>query len=271
MTHLILILDGPLQSWGGTAPFWSERPTETMPTLSGIAGLIANALGHNRGDPLIDGLADAELHVRADRPGKRIVDYHTVGGTPGTQGGVPRTNKGKYGKPSKHAILTSRHYLADAAFTVHWTPSHNLDIEEVAAALRCPRRPLYLGRRSCPPALAPLLAVTSLTAEEAFGVLPLLRDSPGQPASGDYYTEIAQSGETVPVACQSPGRVDAPSSEARFDVPVTFDPAHRWQQSSHRWIRNYTIQHPHEMHAGRGRIGRAAMLVALNRETPANE
>ena len=273
MSHLILILDGPLQSWGGTAPFWSERPTEAMPTLSGITGLIANAFGHRRSDPLIAGLADAELHVRADRPGRRIEDFHTIGGNPDNGKGVPRTNKGRYGEPATAAILTNRYYLSDAAFTVHWTPGTDLDAEQVAAALQHPRRPLYLGRRSCVPALDPLLGITDLDAAEAFSVLPLLADA-APPAPGDYYTEIAQPDGNVTVAHQSPGQISDAGGEARYDVPVTFDPAQRWQRSSHRWIRNYTIEYPPEMHAGRGRRGRAVMLDALNNPTskdPADE
>ena len=269
MKHLILVLDGPLQSWGGTAPFWSERPTERMPTLSGIAGLIANALGARRGDPL-DGLADAEMHVRADRPGRRVEDYHTIGGHPTGKDksrGVPRTGKGKHGKPSENAILTRRHFLADAAFTVHWTPGSGLSTHEVAAALRRPRRPLYLGRRSCPPGLPVLLAETDLTADEAFGALPLLAEmEPTRP--GDYFAAVAASAPRT-TAFQSPGRAGEPGSESRFDVPVTFDPARRWQLSSNRWIRNYTREYDRAQLAGRGRRGANAMLAALQQEEAA--
>ena len=271
MKHLILVLDGPLQSWGTTAPFWPERPTETMPTCSGVAGLIANALGYDRADPL-DGLTSAEMHVRADRPGRRIEDYHTVGGGD-ADGSVPQTGKGKRGKRATNAVITRRYYLADAAFIVHWTPGVGLTAAAVAAALRRPARALYLGRRSCPPAQPPLLAPTGLPADDVFAFLPLLAD-PTPPANyastGDYFDEVARAAHqgTTLISCQSPGAPGQPDAEARFDVPVTFDAARRWQESSHRWIANRTLPYPAAQFAGRGRQGRRAMLDALRiRET----
>ena len=265
MQHLILLLDGPMQSWGGTAPFWPERPTELMPTLSGIAGLIANALGADRCDHLT-GVADAEMHVRADRPGRRVEDYHTVGGgDPG--GGVPQTGKGKNHKRSNAAIITRRHYLADAAFIVHWTPGVGLDTVDVADALRSPRRPLYLGRRSCPPALPPLLGLTSLNADETFKTLPLLL-APDPAPDDDYFTAIGRAAHTISTICQSPGRPGEPNSEARYDIPITFDPALRWQSAGCRWVRNYAVTHTADQCAGRGRAGREAMLQALTAPHP---
>ena len=262
--HLILVIDGPLQSWGGTAPFWPERPTETMPTLSGIAGLIANALGRDRKEPL-DGLADAEMHVRADRLGQRIEDYHTIGGGD-PDGGILQTNQRNWLKRSDDAMITRRHYLADAAYVIHWTPGPGLEAATVAAALNAPRRPLYLGRRSCPPALPPLLSLTDLTPEEAFQTLPLLAEPhTGHVPSEDYFGEVAGSGTTLHIPCQSPGQPGDPNTEVRYDVPVTFDPAQRWQQASHRWIRNYSLPFISDQCAGRGRRGRSAMLEAIQK------
>ena len=271
MKHLLLVLDGPLQSWGSTAPFWPERPTEIMPTCSGVAGLIANALGYDRGARLED-LANAEMHVRADRPGRRIEDYHTVGGGD-PDGSVPQTGKGRRSKRAHNAIATRRHYLTDAAFTVHWTPAGSLTTAEAAAALRYPARPLYLGRRSCPPAQSPLLAETNLPAEEAFAILPLLADpaSATVPAAdGDFFADVARAAESdcALIACQSPGTPGQPGAEARYDVPVTFHPARRWQEASHRWIANRTRPYTADQFAGRGRQGRIRMLEALGIKEP---
>ena len=43
-TILVLRLEGPLQSWGENAK-WDFRDSSTMPTKSGIVGLLGCAMG----------------------------------------------------------------------------------------------------------------------------------------------------------------------------------------------------------------------------------
>jgi CRISPR system Cascade subunit CasD len=60
--------------------------------------------------------------------------------------------------PAHSTKVTHRHYVADAVFVAGVegdTPTMTL----LADALRCPRRPLFLGRRSCPPTRPILLDV----------------------------------------------------------------------------------------------------------------
>ena len=77
---LMLRLEGVLQSWGESSK-WDYRDSALMPTKSGIVGLIACAMGLERGNPEIDAIFDAiTLAVRADRPGVRMTDYHTASG-----------------------------------------------------------------------------------------------------------------------------------------------------------------------------------------------
>ncbi|MFB7176879.1 type I-E CRISPR-associated protein Cas5/CasD [Streptomyces sp. NPDC056257] len=150
---LLLRLTGPLQSWG-THSHFNERDTAAFPTLSGVLGLLACALGRPRHAPT-DDLARLSLTVRVDRPGVVLRDLHTVGG------GLPpkatvSTAEGKKRGGDTTTLLSHRTYLADAAFTCAVTgrPGNDADtrlITECAQALRLPRWPLYLGRRSCPP------------------------------------------------------------------------------------------------------------------------
>ncbi|MFJ1680151.1 type I-E CRISPR-associated protein Cas5/CasD [Streptomyces sp. NPDC088251] len=78
-THVLLVrLAGPLQSWGVNGRF-ARRDTHSRPTKSGVIGLCAAALGLPRDEPLGD-LAEVPFGVRADRPGRPLRDYHTVGG-----------------------------------------------------------------------------------------------------------------------------------------------------------------------------------------------
>ncbi|MFC7216856.1 type I-E CRISPR-associated protein Cas5/CasD [Streptomyces polyrhachis] len=145
MSSLLLRLAGPLQSWGERAAFPAIRDTAPFPTRSGLIGLISAAEGRGRErDP--QDYAALEFTVRVDRPGVLLSDYHTVGGgypknrTAATAGGG---NKGA-------AVITHRHYLADAVFVVAVTGPDD-DIERIGAALQSPYWAPHLGRRSCAP------------------------------------------------------------------------------------------------------------------------
>ncbi|WP_009998505.1 type I-E CRISPR-associated protein Cas5/CasD [Streptomyces clavuligerus] len=175
MITVLLHLAGPLQTWGATSR-WDEHTTLTRPTKSGITGLVAAALGRERADPL-DDLTALVFAVRCDRPGHLTADFHTAGGgsfgppppqhahrtglDPDRWYGAPRhptlTPAAERGTPpwrpeDRTAVLTRRHYLADAAFLAGLsTPDHHL-AHRIAHALTHPARLLCLGRRSCPPA-----------------------------------------------------------------------------------------------------------------------
>jgi len=152
MSVLLLRLAAPLQAWG-VASRHNTRTTELAPTKSGVVGLIANAMGRHRADP-VDDLAALRFGVRVDRPGELIVDYHTVSGASHAPGDAADqrlpTADGKRLSLAASTKVTVRHYLCDAVFVVGLEGEQS-KLEEVEAALRRPRRPLYLGRRSCPP------------------------------------------------------------------------------------------------------------------------
>ncbi|MEU0845659.1 type I-E CRISPR-associated protein Cas5/CasD [Streptomyces sp. NPDC005962] len=78
--HVLLIrLAAPLQSWGTVSRF-SRRDTHSRPTKSGLIGLCAAALGHDRAEEeKLRELAAVRFGVRADHPGTPVRDYHVVG------------------------------------------------------------------------------------------------------------------------------------------------------------------------------------------------
>ncbi|MFD8193099.1 type I-E CRISPR-associated protein Cas5/CasD [Streptomyces wuyuanensis] len=145
MSGLLLRLAGPLQSWGERSAFTAVRDTAPFPTRSALIGLFAAAEGIGRGGGLAR-YESLEFIVRVDRPGIRLIDYHTVGGglpkarTAATSGG---SNKGA-------AVITRRHYLADAVFVVA-VAGPDEDLARLAGALHHPHWAPYLGRRSCVP------------------------------------------------------------------------------------------------------------------------
>jgi CRISPR system Cascade subunit CasD len=192
---LVLLLAGPMQSWGERAAF-SRRDTLAHPTRSGIVGMLACALGQPR-TAALDWADDLTVHVRADRPGHLMQDFHTIGGGyPADQGlrnaeGKPRKNK--HGQAS--GTLTDRHYLADAAFTATVTSDDDALVARLAEALTQPRWPLYLGRKSCPPAYRVLLGTTTATGDQVLHSLPAYTPTPrvARPDSTDWFAAIASA------------------------------------------------------------------------------
>lgn len=146
---LVLRLEGALQSWGENAK-WDFRDSSTMPTKSGIVGLLGCALGENRGsDTLVELSKSITVAVRADRPGVKIVDFQTVQGF--SQDGKPQLMAAT-GKPKTtgNTILSPHAYLQDACFTV-FVETSDLWQKRIIAALNDPQWCLYLGRKNCVP------------------------------------------------------------------------------------------------------------------------
>ena len=152
---LFLRLEGPLQSWGERGR-WSVRDSAPEPTKSGVVGLLGCALGWAADDDLRALSAALQMGVRIDEPGVRLSDYHTIGGGYDTPALLTAEGKPKWSSGSPHTELSNRDYLADASFLVALQGEPGL-IDQLAAALADPVWVVFLGRKSCPPAL-PVLA-----------------------------------------------------------------------------------------------------------------
>lgn len=139
MTVLLLRLAAPLQSWGDSSRF-VQRNTRQEPTKSGVIGLIAAAQGRHRVDPIED-LAQLSYGVRTDQPGQLMRDFQTA-----QQWQTPKKDGSVQSLP-----LSYRYYLADAVFVAGVEADRSL-LEGIQEAIVSPVFPLYLGRRSCPPA-----------------------------------------------------------------------------------------------------------------------
>src|SRR5690242_16495672 len=155
MTVLLLKLAGPLQAWGSSSRF-AQRGTEIAPTKSGVIGMLAAAKGIRRTEPLTE-LLGLEFGVRLDQPGQILRDFQTA-----------RSLDGRSSAP-----LTYRFYLSDAIFLAAVHGEMAL-LHDLADALRRPRYPLYLGRRSCPPAGPVSLGVHDTNLDDALDSWPWL-------------------------------------------------------------------------------------------------
>ncbi len=136
MSVLLLCLSGPMQAWGVQSRF-GVRDTGREPSKSAIVGLLAAALGRSRNAP-IDDLAALRMGIRVDREGILLRDYHTAQYVYRAKGGIKETE------------LSTRYYLADAAFLVGLEGDQGL-LTTAYAALRNPQWSLFLGRRSFVP------------------------------------------------------------------------------------------------------------------------
>ncbi|MDT0382571.1 type I-E CRISPR-associated protein Cas5/CasD [Streptomyces sp. DSM 42041] len=187
---LLIQLGGtPLQSWGEHSAF-TDRDTAAHPTRSGLIGMIASAFGIPRDEAVADSpdapgqqalftrLTRLRFTIRYDRPGVRLRDFHTVGGGYPAHRTVP-TAKGGRRRPGQGTIVSHRHYLADAVFTIAVTAPDDPSLTaECAQALTAPHWPLHLGRRSCTPGALLLLGADMPDPVAELLTVPLARPRP---------------------------------------------------------------------------------------------
>ena len=165
MRHLIMRLEAPLMAFGGETidNLGVIRP---FPAVSMLTGLFANALGwrrieRQRHQALQDRMVFAARIDREPAGGVRMTDFQTAqlaGGDRGwTTRGAPEGRAGganTYNAPH----LRYRDYYADMRVTLalRLEPVEDAPtLDELAAALQEPKRPLFIGRKPCLPS-APL-------------------------------------------------------------------------------------------------------------------
>lgn len=205
MTALLLRLSAPLQSWGTSSRF-TRRATDLVPSKSGVIGLLAAAKGLRRTDPLED-LLGLRLAVRTEQAGRLERDFQTAART---------------GERTPISVST-RHYLADAVFLAAVEGDRSL-LEGLQDALRRPRFPLFLGRRSCPPVGRLDQGLRDASSIDA------LRSEPWHAAPWFQKAWTRPEAELDLVADCDPGE---PQAELVRDEPLSFDPRHRqWEWRS---------------------------------------
>jgi CRISPR system Cascade subunit CasD len=167
---LLLRFDAPMISFG--APMVDQNGvTQRMPALSMLTGLFGNALGYRHADAghLTTLQERLRFAARTDRAGASLVDYQIVDlGMPWmdwkTNAWTTRGQLMRRGGGSSDGLhIRYRHFRADSVHTVAVTlesPAASPAIEDLAAALKAPARPLFLGRKTCLPASPLFLRIT---------------------------------------------------------------------------------------------------------------
>ncbi len=206
MKTLLLRLSAPMQAWGDESSF-EYRRTRREPTKSGVIGMIASAMGRKRTEDLSD-LYALRFGVRADREGEDTsrYDFQISRVAKKKNGKYIPLKDGEYEIEEKSTVLTYRYYLYDAAFLVGLEGDDDL-ILRAEKALRAPAWPLFLGRRSCPPAGQVVLGIRDLPLEQALKEEPLLDNAVPQNGSLRFLIENGMEG----------------GSYYQKDDPVSFD------------------------------------------------
>ena len=209
MATLALRLAAPLQAWGSRSRF-VRRETEHAPTKSGVIGLLAAARGLRRTDELTE-FFGLRFGVRLDQPGRLVTDFQTA-----------RSLDGRRLMP-----LSYRYYLADAVFLAAIEGDLEL-LQGLEHALRRPAFPLYLGRRSCPPA-GPI----SLGVKADLPLRDVLKEEPW--LASRWYQRRSRS-TRVRLAVVRDAEPGDEKVETVRDEPLSFDPSRReygWRTVHH--------------------------------------
>lgn len=208
MNALILHLQAPLMSFGGPQ-IDHIGPTGRVPTLSQIAGMLANALGYDhaewrRTQELQDRLAIASALLRE---GRELEDYQTVylGQShlrdPGwTTRGASERRDGD-GDSSAGTHIRHRRYRAESSVLTAAALDRAGEaptLADLGAALERPARPLFLGRKPCLPAAPVLVGVV----EDAADPEDALARAPS--AFPDRWNEISRQGIEDDPECEIP-------------------------------------------------------------------
>lgn len=230
MDVLLLRLDAPLMSFGAVVVD-QNHPVWRFPGVAMLTGLLGNALGWDHRDTdRLQSLQDRlRFAARWDAEPELLTDYQTVDlgqdfmvGTGWTTRGH-REDRGKGGATTGTHIRYRDHW-ANGVATIALTLGGEGDpgLAALEQALRCPARPLFLGRKPCLPA-GPLL----LGRRKADGVRAALAAEP-----------LADIGPR-----RRPGRIPAlwPLDEAQGALLEESYAPRDWRNNIHRGAEQHAL------------------------------
>jgi CRISPR system Cascade subunit CasD len=224
MRVLLLRLEAPLMAFGREM-IDAAGPTRDDPDASLLTGLFANALGWRRGEMArLQALQDRlRFATRLDRPGAELRDYQiatlyqdeagwTTRGAP--EGREPSPSYKNNARGRKHlSHQRYRYFRADASLTLAAAlddPDAAPTLDDLAAALIEPARPLFIGRKPCLPS-EPLL----LGRVEAPTLLAALDSTPPRGDDERHRHMLARVEADAIDPARAAGREDQPRTTRR--------------------------------------------------------
>lgn len=164
--HLLIRLSSPLIAFGGET-IDNFGVIRDFPALSMLTGLIASALGWDRGDDVAHNSLQMRLRMgtRLEQPARPFRDYQTAqlfeddcGWTSyGTAEGRAKSPSYVAGIDGRRSLTLQRYrdYHADLTALVALRlepPGESPSLDDIAQAFDRPQRPLFIGRKPCLPA-----------------------------------------------------------------------------------------------------------------------
>ncbi|MCY4012001.1 MAG: type I-E CRISPR-associated protein Cas5/CasD [Gammaproteobacteria bacterium] len=153
MRVLLFTLYAPMASFGDIA-VGERRASWSRPARSAVLGLVAGAMGVDRGDEETHRQLEESLHfgVRTETPGLAMEDYHTVQAARARKGQSFGTRREELLLGNLSTVLSSREWRVDSFFTVAlWNrDGAGVDLGDMADALNRPTFVPYVGRKSAP-------------------------------------------------------------------------------------------------------------------------
>jgi CRISPR system Cascade subunit CasD len=150
-----------MAGYGGIA-VGEMRSSWSRPSRSAVLGMIAAALGIRRDDEKAQTNLQAGygFSVMVLQPGTMMQDFHTIQSVSSKslkKMNHVMTRRDEMNLGDSETILSKREYLCDhisvACVWIRDAESAQYSLEEIVMAFRNPAYCLYLGRKSCPPAL----------------------------------------------------------------------------------------------------------------------
>lgn len=232
--YLLFQLYAPLVSWGEQA-VGEERPSADHPSRSALLGLLAAALGIEReNDQQHQLLANlCRFGSKQYATGLSMRDFHTSQVPPANKKIQYLTRREELQATKLNTILSFRSYQQDSLHIVAlWLAPQTITtasftMKQLQQALITPHYHLYLGRKSCPLAIAlqPKIICTK-TLKNALDSYPvddhLMKVLVNKKIGSRYYWE-SPKGETDHSGLQYTYRVP------RYDQPIS---RQRWQFAS---------------------------------------
>jgi CRISPR system Cascade subunit CasD len=198
--YLTFQLYAPLSSWGEPA-VGEKRNSARHPSKSAVLGLVAAAMGYRRQDDALHLSLQDSLGFGVKLVGESFptADYHTIQAAEKQRPHMLK-RKDEVQELSK-TWLSSRQYRQDALSVVAlWNTSNaQIDLADILTSLKQPTFSLFLGRKSCPPAL-PLNPIIGehdslKTALDSHPTDPALTYPPNQRVDGYFWEQTEHAGQ----------------------------------------------------------------------------
>jgi len=178
-SFLTFTVAAPLASFGDVA-VGERRSSHERPAKSAILGLVAAALGIDRGEEEAHAALAREVlcairieNIKVRSPRRLMTDYHTAQTPPRGRNQQFATRREEIAdKQNLGTILSYREYRSDCSFSIALWPRISpmrFSLDRLAAALHNPVFVPYAGRKACP-LMLPMqpLVLEASNVQEAF-------------------------------------------------------------------------------------------------------